>query len=219
MALRSISRRLLREDAYDSLRSAILDGALPPGDVLRPAALAQQLGLSLTPVREALARLGAEGLVETRPQAETRVSPIRRDETQQALTVVTCLHELAVRLSVGRLSSSELAALEEANREFASALAAADVDAAIEADDAFHRVFVGAARNAALRDTIERYTPLLRRAERLRFGSLPGRRSVATHDRIHRAAAAGDVDAAVAATRENWTALGDQIARSLEEQP
>jgi len=78
-------------------------------------------------------------------------------------------------------------------------------------------VFVAAAGNAPLRDTIERYTPLLRRAERLRFGSLPGRRSVATHERIVGAAVRGDTDAAVAATRENWSALGDQIAQSLAE--
>src|SRR5438093_13013034 len=167
VALRSVTRRLLREDAYESLRSAILDGALPPGEVLRPAELARQLGLSLTPVREALARLGAEGLVETRPQSETRVSPIRPDATQQALAVVTCLHELAVRLAVRRLSTTDLASLEEANRTFAVAIAAGDVDGAIAADDAFHGVFVSASGNPPLRDTIDRYTPLLRRAERL----------------------------------------------------
>jgi DNA-binding GntR family transcriptional regulator len=72
---------------------------------------------------------------------------------------------------------------------------------------------VTVAGNRAVAATIARYLPLIRRLERLRFGSLPGRRSVALHDRLINACAARDAEAAVAATADIWATLGDQLDR------
>jgi DNA-binding GntR family transcriptional regulator len=210
-----VAVRLLRDDAYERLRAAILSGSLAPGASVRPDDMAAQLGLSRTPVREALARLRDEGLVETRPRSATRVSPLRLDEAEQALAVITAMHTLAVRTAVPRLTAEQLERLAEAAELFESAVDAGDEEGAIAADDAFHGVFVAAAANRPLLETIERYLPLLRRAERLRFGSLPGRRSVAAHRRILTAARGGDVDDAAEATRSNWSALADQIRHSI----
>lgn len=205
---------LLRDEAYERLRQAILDGRLEPGARLRPEELAQQLGLSRMPVREALARLRDEGLVETRPRSGTRVSPVRLDEASQALAVITAMHELAVRIAVPKLQETDLSRLEAAAEAFATAVRTADHKAATRADDQLHGVFVEVAGNRPVAETLMRYMPLLRRAEALRFGTLPGQKSVSAHSQILRASRRGDVEAAVKATRANWGSLAQQIAQS-----
>ncbi len=206
---------LLRDLAYRRLRGSILSGELAPGDPLRIDELAGQLALSRTPVREALARLRDEGLVQTRPRSGTRVSPLRLDEARQALAVISAMHELAVLSAVARLHEHHLAQLAQAARRFEHAVKAGDHERAIDADDEFHGVFVIVADNRPLRETIVRFMPLLRRAEALRFGTLPGRRSIAAHRRILDAARRGDTEAAAQATRGNWGSLAEQIEQSM----
>lgn len=213
--LAPVQSPLLRDLAYRGLRGAILSGALAPGDPLRIDELAAELALSRTPVREALARLRDEGLVETRPRSGTRVSPLRLDEARQALAVISAMHELAVRTAVARLEARHVVRLAQAARDFEEAVKAGDDERAIDADDEFHGVFVTVADNGPLRETIERFLPLLRRAEALRFGTLPGRRSIAAHKRILAAARRADAEAAAEATRRNWASLAEQIEQSM----
>lgn len=210
---------LLRDLAYRRLRGAILSGALAPGDPLRIDELAGELALSRTPVREALARLRDEGLVQTRPRSGTRVSPLRLDDARQALDVISVMHELAVRSAVPRLDQRHLAQLAQAAQRFEEAVKGGDDERAIDADDEFHDVFVGVAENGPLRETIVRFMPLLRRAEALRFGTLPGRRSIAAHHSIIAAARRGDTEAAAEATRLNWASLAQQIEQSMVGDP
>ncbi|MFY1669883.1 GntR family transcriptional regulator [Plantactinospora sp. WMMB334] len=202
-----VSRSLLREDAYRAIRDAIVDGTLAPGERLNDTDLVEWLGVSRTPVREALARLEQAGLVQTKPGRYTMVSPLDVRAARNARSVTAVMHELAVREALPNLSGAELDAMREANTRFADALRRDDVDAAIAADDDFHGVLVTACANGALQDVLERYTPVLRRLERLRFASLSGRESVAQHDRIIQLCAAGDAAGAAAATRANWETL------------
>jgi DNA-binding GntR family transcriptional regulator len=202
-----VARSLLREDAYRAIRDAIVDGTLAPGERLNDSDLVAWLGVSRTPVREALARLEQAGLVRTKPGRYTMVSPLDVRAVRNAHSVTAAMHELAVREAVPNLSGPELDAMREANAVFADALRRNDADAAIAADDAFHCVLVTASANNALRDVLERYTPVLRRVERLRFSSLSGRSSVAQHERIITLCEAGDVEGAAAATRANWETL------------
>lgn len=217
--LSPVESPLLRDEAYRRLRGAILSGALAPGDPLRIDELAGQLALSRTPVREALARLRDEGLVQTRPRSGTKVSPLRLDEARQALAVISAMHELAVQTAVPRLDDRNLDQLTQAARRFEEAVRAGDHERAIDADDEFHGVFVTVAGNGPLRETIVRFMPLLRRAEALRFGTLPGRRSIAAHRRILAAARRGDSEAAAQASRINWASLAEQIEQSLSNDP
>jgi DNA-binding GntR family transcriptional regulator len=156
-----------------------------------------------------------EGLVQTRPRSGTRVSPLRLDEARQALEVISAMHELAVRSAVPRLEERHLAQLARAARRFEEAVKAGDHERAIDADDEFHGVFVTVADNGPLRETIVRFMPLLRRAEALRFGTLPGRRSIAAHGSIIAAARRGDTEAAVETTQMNWASLAEQIDQSM----
>ena len=202
-----VSRSLLREDAYRAIRDAIVDGTLAPGERLNDGDLAEWLGVSRTPVREALTRLEQAGLVQTKPGRYTRVSPLDVRAVRAAASVTAAMHELAIREALPNLSAAELDAMREANARFDRALRRDDPDAALAADDDFHGVPVMACANHAIRAVLEQFTPVLRRLERVRFSSLSGRGSVAQHDQIIALCEAGDTEAAVAATRANWQTL------------
>jgi DNA-binding GntR family transcriptional regulator len=212
-----VSRQLLRDGAYATLRRAILDGTLAPGERLRDNDICEWLGLSRTPVRAALARLEEDGLVETSPQRFTRVSPLDRDAARDAFQVVAAVHALAAQLAVPGLTAIDIEALRDANRGFADALEHGDVDAALAADDEFHDVFVAASGNGEIPHTLDRLMPRLRRLERLRFATLAGRRSVEHHEQIAQRAARGQVAETADAVLRNWLSLGALIDESFPE--
>jgi DNA-binding GntR family transcriptional regulator len=210
-------RQLLRDVAYDTLRAAILDGTLAPGEKLQDARLGAWLKLSRTPIREALAHLEEDGLVETYPQRFTRVAPLDRDQARDAFQLVAAIQGLAARLAVPHVTNETIQRLKAANRDFKAALTAPDVDAAMVTDDAFHGILVELSGNQEIPRTLARLLPRLRRLERLQFSSLPGRRSVKQHKRIITAAASGDADGAAEAATDNWLSLGRLIDETFEE--
>ena len=213
-----LDRDLLRDRAYAALRDAIVDGTLAPGERLRDAELCDWLGLSRTPVREALGRLEQDGLVETAPQRFTRVTPLDRRDARDAFPLVAALHALAAELAVPRLAGDDLVAMDAANARFAAAQRGADVEAALAADDAFHAVFVAASANAELPRVLDRLMPRLRRLERARFGSLPGAAPWASTTRSCAPPAAGDAAGTAALVRENWLSLGALIDRTFTDE-
>lgn len=201
-------RGLLRDHVYSSLRDAIVDGTFAPGERLRDADLESWLGVSRTPIREALLRLERAGLVATRPGHSTTVTPIDGVSTRNAQQLAASLQELAVRLAVPHLSAADLAEMTRANVEFATALRRGDADAALAADDAFHAVALQRSGNDLIAGHFEQVSPLLRRVERRRFSSLSARGSVAQHDLVVDRCRAQDVEGAAKAVRDNWMSLG-----------
>ncbi|WP_443111264.1 GntR family transcriptional regulator [Amycolatopsis sp. A1MSW2902] len=204
-ALPKVSRSLLRDEAYERIRHAIIDGSLPPGTPLRDADLAEQLGLSRAPVRQALLRLAEDRLVVSKPQSYTRVAEFDAGDVRDAVRLVRALHELVVREA--RLSARQIAEMREANERFREAVAEGDVGKAIEADDELHDIPVRACGNRAVAATLDRYTPLLRRLEYARFSSLPAHRSVARHEELIDALESGDEKTAAQLTSTIWTDL------------
>lgn len=209
----SEGRQLLRDSVFVRIRDAIIDGTLEPGERLVDGELSGWLGVSRTPIREALARLDAAGLVETKPGRYTIVSPIHPRTLADAQAVTAAMNELAVRTAVPHLTGDDLAGMRAANDTFAEALRSGDVVAAVAADDAFHRIPVDRAANDAIRAVLDQYTPVLRRVERIRFASMSGRDSVAQHARIIAFAEAGDAEAAATETRLNWLTLDAHASR------
>lgn len=207
-----VDRSLLRDDVYRRLRTAIVDGTLAPGEQLRDQELAAWLGVSRTPVREALLRLAQGGLVLAQPGRSTVVSPLDVRETRDARDVVAAMHALAVREAVPALTEADLDAMRDANRRFAAAVRNDDVEEALRADDDLHGVLVRVAGNHALDTVLDLFTPLVRRAERLRFGSRDARGSVAQHDELIRLCAAGDTEAAAAVAYDTWHSLPSATA-------
>lgn len=205
------TRSLLREQAYVSLRDAIIDGTFRPGEKLRDAELEEWLGVSRTPIREAIGRLEAAGLVHTTPGRSTVVSTIDRKTVLDAQAVAAAMHALAIRTAVPLMGPAEIKAMTKANKDFAAAFAAGDAEAALRSDDEFHGVAVTASRNDTLRSVLEQVTPTLRRLEFLRFSSLTGRESIAQHKRIIDLCRRGEADAAAEATQRNWETLASLV--------
>ncbi|MDO5617305.1 GntR family transcriptional regulator [Kocuria sp.] len=222
-------RSLLRENVYHTLRDAIIRGDLEPGEKLRDSELGQWLGVSRTPIREALLRLEQSGLVISTPGKLTMVAPENDDAVRHAQQVAAQLHALAITLAAPRLTAEDLAEMERANQILATSLAkipassesasttdreqAADMaQEAIAADDAFHNVAVHASGNPLIPEHLESVTAALRRREYLHFGSLTGSDSPTQHARIIQALRDGHTSAAAELTRQNWLRLIDSAA-------
>jgi DNA-binding GntR family transcriptional regulator len=202
----AVGRALLRDDVYRRLRDAIVDGTFTPGEQLKDGELAEWLGVSRTPVREALLRLGASGLVVALPGRSTTVSAIDAPMVRDARDVVAAMHELAVREAIGDLTRQDVGRMREVNRRFAAAVGSGDVDAALDADEEFHGIPVAVLGNQALRAVLEQFGPLVRRAERARFG-VEGEASVEQHERLIDLLDAGDADGAAALAFDIWRSL------------
>jgi DNA-binding GntR family transcriptional regulator len=202
-----MDRPLLSEQALEVIRRAIVVGELAPGTPVKDVELAARMGLSRTPVREALARLADEGLIESKPHSYTRVTPLDTDAVRDAHAVVQSMHGLATRLAVPRLTAEHLDAMRAANARFAAAVDSGALEDAIACDDAFHAVPVLACGNRAVAATVRRYTPLLHRAIYLYFRSPLGRDSAPMHERIIAACQAGDATLAAGLAEQNWANL------------
>lgn len=203
----ALDRRLLRDDVYRRLRDAIVDGTFAPGEQLRDGELAAWLGVSRTPVREALLRLAEAGLVTAQPGRSTTVTSLTERSVREARDVVAAMHQLAVREAVGRLTEADLEAMRAANARFRAAIAEGDVEAALAADDDLHAVPVAVAGNCALSTVLDQFTPVLRRAERLRFSTVDADASADRHDELIAACADRDVERAERIAGTIWSTL------------
>src|SRR3954463_16812407 len=115
----SAPRRDNVEQVYRRVREAILEGEIAPGSVMSQVALANQLGVSRTPLREALRMLVSEGLVDARVNRRVTVKPISASDLEELVVMRVTLEAGAVRLSVGRLRPEDIAALEARVAEMA----------------------------------------------------------------------------------------------------
>lgn len=213
-------RALLRDEVFVRLRDAIVDGTFAPDEQLRDAEIAQWLGVSRTPVREAMLELGRAGLVQALPGRSTVVAPLDARAVRDAQDVVAAMHRIAVAEAVPFLTAEHLDRMRAANARFAVAQAAGDTDAALAADEEFHAIAIQVCGNAAVRAVIAQYEPILHRAERLRFASVEGRDSVTRHQRLIDLCAAGDAEGAASVAEQTWRSLTvDSPGTRPEENP
>jgi DNA-binding GntR family transcriptional regulator len=204
----------LAAGAYEVLVQAIVTGTLAPGARIRDGELAAQLPISRMPVREALKRLESEGLVESVPNRETRVAPIRADRAAQAFPVIAALQALGTRLGVPALSTADDRRMASLDRDRARALREGDVIAAIELDDAFHGVLLAAA--GELIRALERLMPRIRRLDVLHFTQLAREDASRDHADILAACRRRDAHTAAELVEANYLRLGEQMVAILE---
>jgi DNA-binding GntR family transcriptional regulator len=156
------------ERAYRALKRLILDNELPSGAQLLEQEAALRLGMSRTPVREAMVRLQQEGMVEIRPRHGMRVLPVSLDDMREIYDMLTVLEALAARRAAERgITKSVLAALEGAVRDMDQALARDDREAWAEADTRFHALLVAASGSQRLEGAIANVVDQSSRARRL----------------------------------------------------
>ena len=140
----------LRDLVYDTLRQSILKGELVPGERLIEEDLADQLGVSRTPVREAVHRLQQEGLVYTVPRKGAHVADISENNVHDVLEVRKALEELAVTLATERITPQEKIRLREAEQAFERASKGGDLREIADCDEKFHDVIYHATKNEKL---------------------------------------------------------------------
>jgi DNA-binding GntR family transcriptional regulator len=146
----------LVESAYQTMRRRILDNLWPPGHRALEQELALELGMSRTPVREALIRLQKEGLVEVVPRHGMSVLPVSADDMRDIYEMLTALEAMAAELAVRRSpSEAQLKPLLDASRDMRNALRADDLDAWAAADESFHRHLVALSGNRLLIDAVQ----------------------------------------------------------------
>lgn len=143
----------LRDVVFRTLRQAILRGELKPGERLMEIRLANQLGVSRTPIREAIRMLELDGLVIMVPRKGAQVAQITEKDLNDVLEVRLGLEELAVKLACQRITESELQKLYQASRSFEQMLETTETDdlqKLAQADVAFHDVIYQATNNERL---------------------------------------------------------------------
>lgn len=140
----------LRDVVFHTLRQAILRGELKPGERLMEIQLANKLGVSRTPIREAIRKLELEGLVLMIPRKGAEVAEITQKNMQDVLEVRKALEELAAGLACERIRNGQIEEMKVAAKAFESTLKTGDVTKIAEADVKFHDIIYGATDNQRL---------------------------------------------------------------------
>lgn len=140
----------LRDVVFKTLRQGILTGELKPGERLMEIHLANKLGVSRTPIREAIRKLELEGLVTMIPRRGAEVAQITEKSMKDVLEVRKVLDTLSVELACERISEDEIEQLEVACADFEAAVQTGDFGKIAKTDVAFHDIIVEATRNMRL---------------------------------------------------------------------
>lgn len=168
----------LRDVVFNTLRQGILTGELKPGERLMEIHLANKLGVSRTPIREAIRKLELEGLVTMIPRRGAEVAQITEKSLRDVLEVRRALDALSVELACDRINDEELAALGKACESFEKAVSTGDPKKIAQADVEFHNIIVKAAGNTRL---VQLINNLSEQMYRYRFEYI---KDVSTHEQL-----------------------------------
>ena len=152
-----LETRTLRENVTDLIRRAIIEGRLEADSELNQAQLAERLGISRGPVREALGRLEQEGLIRNVPYKGVYVTPLSPAYVRELFSLRAALETFAVGLAIGRLQPDDLDALENTVEEMRAAARSDDGLKLVDLDIVFHRQLIEMSRHELLKKT---WTPL-----------------------------------------------------------
>ncbi len=208
-----ITRRLLREDVYREVFERIVHGGLPPGARVRDSAIAEQLGVSRTPVREALVRLTEDGFLNADAGRGFRVRVLSADEVLDTYPILWTLEGLGLRAAVP-LTAGQLDRLRALNARLAAA--GDDIPRRITLDEEWHRALLAGCGNRELLRLIDAMKRRMRVYEHHYWQDSAVEVSVGEHERIAAALAAGDMDAAVAGLEDNFRGTMERLARRLQ---
>ena len=211
---------------YAQLRTLIVQGKLAPGSRIIETDIAERLGVSRTPVREAIQRLQQEGYVIGAPlahQSRVTVAPLTKQDVRELLNIVGTLEGLAAFGAAERPAAERAAlarALRALNAEFRRAADAHETDhnRVYEVDEAFHRRLVDEGAGARLRALHDAVKPQAERYIRMYISLLVGdvRPSVDEHDVIVRAIRDGDAEAAQQAVQTNWRRAAERLEKVID---
>lgn len=218
-APKRLATNSLVDEAYEQIRRRILDNVWPPGHRALEQEAALALGMSRTPVREALMRLQNEGLVEVIPRHGMRVLPVSPNDMREIYQILTALECMAAELlALRKPTDKELAPLVAATKAMDKALKAEDLDAWAAADERFHQQLVELAGNRQLQATVFNYWD---RAHRARMFTLRLRpkpvNSTKEHMQMVERLRAGDAAGAASVTRAHRERANRELVAIFEQ--
>jgi DNA-binding GntR family transcriptional regulator len=195
----------MRDEVYETLLGWIMKGDLLPGEKLLDKELAESLGVSRTPVREALRRLEDKGHIEASASRWTRVANISISEAEMIYPIIGALEELAVSLAMPRLTDKDFVEMEQANADLKAAIQERDPDKSSGADARFHNVIIKKSENHHLANILKDLKLKHRRLELIYFnGCICALDSVNEHHQIITALKVSDCDRAAKLVQLNW---------------
>lgn len=212
-----VPARQSAEYVHRRVREAILESELPPGETMSQVVLADELGVSRTPLREALRMLQGEGLIEARPNRRVRVSPISASDLEQLYALRVAVEAQALRLAIPRMTSEHIAVLEGSIAQMAHYAEQRDMRRWLVPHAEYHRQLTNLAgeRFAALLSQLFDHAERYRRAYGL---SVPGhwltRRE--EHRRMVDMAQAGDPDGTADAIAAHYVRTARIVAAALD---
>ena len=204
--------------AYDLLRTEILDLTLPPGSPIDEVQLADRLALSRTPIREALARLATEGLIDTLPNRSTMVSNIDFLNLPSYFDAITLMYRVTTRLAAQNWQPGDLDLIRACQKDFAAAVANHDALAMISTNRDFHAAIAKAGRNPYYMAFFDRLLDDGRRLLRLYYQSFndrPPPSVIEEHEDIIAAITARDITASERLAKAHADQIVHQIQKLL----
>jgi DNA-binding GntR family transcriptional regulator len=191
----------MRADVHKVILERIVSGDLAPGARIKEVQLSEELGVSRTPLREALLRLEREGFVRSELARGFSVESLSAREVRETYPIIAALEELALRASAPVLTSL-IERLTKLNKELA---ANAGPKSAMDYDSRWHETLISGCPNRRLNQTITELRSTLRRYERFyMMDKVLVSESAKQHARVVAAISAGDIEAALSALAENW---------------
>lgn len=149
-----ISRPSMRDEIYNTLLNWIMEGVLSPGEKIVDKELAEQMGVSRTPVREAIRRLEDKGLIESAANRWTRIAEISAGDAEEIYPIIWTLEQLAVTEACKNMRAQDIKEMVSANNRLKKAIAAGNAVQATKADAEFHAVLIERSLNSHLIKTL-----------------------------------------------------------------
>ena len=194
------NHRPLREMVYEELKMQILTGAIVPGTRMMEVELAETMGVSRTPIREAIRKLEKEGLVIIRPRRGAYASSISTQDMLEILEVRQNMGGLAAYFAASRMTPDQLDTLKQLSDKYNEAVNAGNTEDMIEYDTKFHRCIVDSCNNKVLVQMIEQLQEMVLRFRYIYYDTFRRAENMPEeHQAIYDAIACGDEDAARAA--------------------
>ena len=208
----------LRDVVFNTLRQAILKGELAPGERLMEIQLAEKLGVSRTPIREAIRKLELEGLVLMIPRKGAEVARISEKSLRDVLEVRRSLEELAIELACERMTEEELRTLEQAQAAFKKAIEDGYAMAIAETDESYHDLIYQGTGNDKLVQILNNLREQMYRY-RLEYIKDRDKRQILLleHDHILKALRGRNIAAAKMAVREHIDNQEITVSRNIKE--
>lgn len=206
----------LASEVYEAVRAAILEGRYAPGEFVREGQISQALGVSRTPVREAMGRLASEGFLERIPHRGFLLPEEPLENLLQLYPIIASLDLLAGRLALARLDPQDIAALRETNAALQEARDAHDVREMIALNNQFHHLFAARSGNPRLSALLNDLRLQLTRLERWYYSDLQKADvSISEHGAIISAIEEGDHGRALELLEHNMAGTYRQLGAEL----